>query len=33
MTGYYAFGANQLYIMRALDLVVGYLEEKHDLRF
>ncbi len=31
VTGYYAFGANQLQIIRALDKVVAYLEEKYDL--
>jgi hypothetical protein len=30
-TGYYAFGANQLQIIRGLDKVVAYLEEKHKL--
>jgi hypothetical protein len=32
MTGYYAFGANQLHIVRALDKVLGYLEENHKLK-
>jgi hypothetical protein len=30
-TGHYAFGANQLQIIRALDKVVRHLEEKHNL--
>lgn len=29
---YYGFGANQLYIIRALDKVLKHLEEKHDLK-
>lgn len=29
---YYAFGANQLYIMVALEKVLQHLEEKHDLK-
>ena len=33
ITGYYAFGANQLQIIRALDKVVAYLERKHNLKF
>jgi hypothetical protein len=32
VTGYYAFGANQLQIIRALDKVVEHLERKHDLK-
>ena len=32
ITGYYAFGANQLQIIRALDKVVQYLERKHNLK-
>lgn len=32
LTGYYAFGANQLHIMRGLDRVLRYLEEHHDLK-
>lgn len=32
MTGYYAFGANQLHIMRGLDRVLKYLEEHHGLK-
>lgn len=32
VTGYYAFGANQLHIMRGLDRVLRYLEEHHDLK-
>ena len=31
MSGRYAFGANELLIMRALDEVVAYLEENHSL--
>jgi hypothetical protein len=31
MTGYYAFGANQLQIIRGLDKVVAYLEEKYKM--
>lgn len=31
MTGYYAFGANQLSIIRALDKVVAHLERTHGL--
>jgi hypothetical protein len=31
-TGHYAFGANQLHIIRALDQVLGYLEENHQLK-
>lgn len=29
---YYAFGANQLYIMAALEKVLEHLEEKHGLK-
>ncbi|MGY3622145.1 hypothetical protein ACVJGD_008341 [Bradyrhizobium sp. USDA 10063] len=29
ITGYYAFGANQLLIMRALDKVIRHLEDNH----
>jgi hypothetical protein len=29
ITGYYAFGANQLQIIRALDRVVSYMEEQY----
>lgn len=32
MTGYYAFGANQLHIMRGLARVLRYLEEHHGLK-
>lgn len=32
VTGYYAFGANQLQIIRALDKVVTYLEKYHNLK-
>ena len=32
MTGHYVFGANKLHIMRALDNVLTYLEEKHGLK-
>jgi hypothetical protein len=32
ITGYYAFGANQLQIIRALDKVVEYLERKNNLK-
>lgn len=31
ITGHYAFGANQLHIIRALDKIVKYLEDKHGL--
>lgn len=31
-TGYYAFGANRLEIIDALDLVLVYLEKHHDLK-
>jgi len=31
-TGYYAFGANQLQIVMALDAVLSHLEEKHGLK-
>ena len=31
MTGYYAFGANQLRIIQGLDRVLHFLEEKHHL--
>lgn len=31
-TGYYAFGANRLHIMTALDEVLRHLEEHHDLK-
>jgi hypothetical protein len=32
VTGYYAFGANQLQIMMALDDVLRHLELNHDLK-
>ena len=32
VTGYYAFGANQLQIIRALDKVITYLEKHHGLK-
>lgn len=32
VTGHYAFGANQLHIVRALDQILGYLEENHQLK-
>jgi hypothetical protein len=32
ITGYYAFGANQLLIIRALDMIVEYLEQHHSLK-
>ncbi|WP_143201378.1 hypothetical protein [Bradyrhizobium sp. NAS96.2] len=32
MTGYYAFGANQLHIMRALEQVLSYLEANNQLK-
>jgi hypothetical protein len=32
LTGHYAFGANELHIMRALDRVLTYLEEHHSLK-
>jgi hypothetical protein len=32
VTGYYAFGANQLHIMRGLDKVLDYLKEHHGLK-
>jgi hypothetical protein len=31
-TGYYAFGANQLHIISALEEIVNYLEENHGLK-
>ena len=31
-TGYYAFGANRLHIIKALDELVSYLEREHGLR-
>jgi len=31
-TGYYAFGANRLHIITALDEVLRHLEEKHGLK-
>jgi len=31
-TGYYAFGANRLHIVRALDEVLEYLEVNHSLK-
>jgi len=31
-TGYYAFGANRLHIVTALDEVLRYLEKNHDLK-
>ncbi|KYK46107.1 hypothetical protein A1D31_33485 [Bradyrhizobium liaoningense] len=31
-TGHYAFGANQLHIIKALDQVLSYLEENHQLK-
>lgn len=31
-TGYYAFGANQLHIVEALDEVLKYLESNHGLK-
>lgn len=31
-TGYYAFGANQLHIMEAIEKVINFLEENHRLR-
>jgi hypothetical protein len=31
-TGYYAFGANQLHIIEALEKVIDYLEENHNLK-
>jgi hypothetical protein len=31
VTGFYAFGANQLQIIRALDKVLEHLEQKHAL--
>lgn len=30
-SGYYAFGANRLHIVRALDRVLSHLEENHGL--
>lgn len=32
MTGHYAFGANQLHIIRALDQILSYLEENNHLK-
>lgn len=32
MTGYYAFGANQLSIVRAIDKVLEYLERNYALK-
>jgi hypothetical protein len=31
-TGYYAVGANHLYIMKALERIVSYLERTHDFK-
>lgn len=31
-TGYYAFGANRLHIIKALDEVLKHLEENNDLK-
>ncbi len=31
-TGYYAFGANQLHIIEALEEVIDYLEENYGLK-
>jgi hypothetical protein len=33
MTGYYAFGANQLHIMKALEKVIERIEEKYGVKF
>lgn len=32
MTGYYAFGANKLHIVQALDQILAKLESEHDLK-
>ncbi|WP_298244496.1 hypothetical protein [uncultured Bradyrhizobium sp.] len=32
MTGRYVMGANELHIMRALEKLVRYLEERHELK-
>ncbi len=32
MTGHYAFGANQLHVMRGLEKVLSYLEKQHGLQ-
>lgn len=32
ITGYYAFGANQLQIIRALDKVIAHLEKHNNLK-
>src|SRR5689334_1851936 len=32
MTGHYAFGANKLHIMNALDKVLDHLEQSHGLK-
>lgn len=32
ITGHYAFGANHLHIIRAMDKVVRYLEENHGFK-
>jgi hypothetical protein len=32
MTGHYAFGANQLHIVRALDKILDFLEQNHQLK-
>jgi hypothetical protein len=32
MTGHYAFGANQLHIVRALDKILEHLEQNHQLK-
>ena len=31
-TGYYAFGANQLFIIEALEEIIDYLEKNHGLQ-
>ena len=31
-TGYYAFGANQLHIIEALEEIIDYLEKNHGLK-
>jgi hypothetical protein len=31
-SGHYAFGANQLYIVHALERVIDFLEKNHELK-
>ena len=32
LDGYYAFGANELHIMKGLNRLLDYLEREHDLK-